>query len=1226
MDDSSSYESFHYSSSPYASLDDNPLLLQPLDSNPPSTPSTPSSSSSSSAHDETNSTLSHSAPPPPPPPRVQKTRPRAASGWDVLRAVVTHDQSAAQRYMEARASQSDLHAPPSDPTDARPKPGGGEGGGEEEKLKTPASKMLGRRGRRRSSVQPVAMLMATPPHVGGIRATREEIKAPGVRSPTPVYARGERERQVEANRMSEVASRVLRRFPRLDLVLFALFIVWLTVSTLRGRTQDANKLRDSLVERFANPEFAGQASPDDWYAWVASTLIPNLYAFSETHPPGAIVGVSASATQLNGIDLLLGRTRIRQIRGRYEKCRIPANARSVVTHCDREGSSREDSAPFGSVNVTFVHASGGALDTDTFIGRHGTYSGGGYVRDLPNSLQGALDELALLQQAGFLTRRTRALFVDFSIYNPAINQVGVVRLLTEFPVTGTALPTAHVDVIAPYPYTRPTDYVYLTLDLCALCILCYFTTHVFSVVRRERKKIFATRFAAVWYMALLILIFFVIAVLRITSGIMATRLFSFDTQEYHDIHRLVNVIYATNFLYGIGTMLAWGYLIRYARSIPMTALYARALVAMLVRVLPFFVLMGVIFICFVHGGHIMFSQTVEGFEDMFTTFMTLTMAMLGEIELGDFEENEPVLGPVFIVVFILTIWTFLLNLLVAVLSSTYDDVVTAEFRAKANKAAAKANILGSSVLPTRWKEMSAAAAVDVEKASVSKDEVLDPSSESGDDDNESDDDDWGKRGSDVPSRAWMTELVDKLITSLNARFDDVQDEVAVMTGRQRGMTRSRSASHLLGPGGHMADVVEEAMDAAGLRAAINTRGEDWKREGSETNPESALVVMEELFGEDRTKLVGEELDHVVDEVEGGMEGGDVIAAQDVLETIFDAEDAAMERVGMEDELVDMAEGLREEVVGGVIVASSRRDRSMLVAEYQARMLGLWEAHLTALATSAPIRGLESRIEELESSMVLSASTSVVVDPDAMSVLVGSLEALHQRVAHSEAAFEPHVNAVQSAIQGFHQEMRKKMEAMSDAIVKDKEHILGLETQLGEQTSIVLDLEKDLHAATVREQHLEDGMRRLEAQLAQSVSREEVLKARLEAATQRSNEMSHQLELETTAFSSENMQLQAALEAAKSRVQAMEMENFRLQLLVAEHKEELLAYTSHLAITQDMVQSAQKHLMRRLSTTPQRPERRRTTKEHATDEEHASDTGTDNASSGSGSGNGSEAVE
>merc|ERR1711991_504597 len=164
----------------------------------------------------------------------------------------------------------------------------------------------------------------------------------------------------------------------------------------------------------------------------------------------------------------------------------------------------------------------------------------------------------------------------------------------------------------------------------------------------------------------------------------------------------------------------------------------------------------------------------------------------------------------------------------------------------------------------------------------------------------------------------------------------------------------------------------------------------------------------------------------------------------------------------------------------------------------------------------------------------------------MSVLVGSLEALHQRVAHSEAAFEPHVNAVQSAIQGFHQEMRKKMEAMSDAIVKDKEHILGLETQLGEQTSIVLDLEKDLHAATVREQHLEDGMRRLETQLAQSVSREEVLKARLEAATQRSSEMSHQLELETTAFSSENMQLQAGLEAAKSRVQAMEMENFRLQ--------------------------------------------------------------------------------
>jgi len=67
------------------------------------------------------------------------------------------------------------------------------------------------------------------------------------------------------------------------------------------------------------------------------------------------------------------------------------------------------------------------LDSSGYWGIISTYSGGGYVQDL--TFDGAVSKnlIQTLEANNWLDRGTRAVFVDFSLYNANINLFCVVR-------------------------------------------------------------------------------------------------------------------------------------------------------------------------------------------------------------------------------------------------------------------------------------------------------------------------------------------------------------------------------------------------------------------------------------------------------------------------------------------------------------------------------------------------------------------------------------------------------------------------------------------------------------------------------------------------------------------------------------------------------------------------------------------------------------------------------
>ena len=79
-----------------------------------------------------------------------------------------------------------------------------------------------------------------------------------------------------------------------------------------------------------------------------------------------------------------------------------------------------------------------------YSGIQATYGGGGYVADLGTSAYRANKQLNLLRNASWVDRYTRAVFLEFTLYNPNINLFAYVNYLFEMPATGGVLPFERV--------------------------------------------------------------------------------------------------------------------------------------------------------------------------------------------------------------------------------------------------------------------------------------------------------------------------------------------------------------------------------------------------------------------------------------------------------------------------------------------------------------------------------------------------------------------------------------------------------------------------------------------------------------------------------------------------------------------------------------------------------------------------------------------------------------
>ncbi|XP_075215415.1 polycystin-2-like [Lycorma delicatula] len=134
---------------------------------------------------------------------------------------------------------------------------------------------------------------------------------------------------------------------------------------------------------------------------------------------------------------IIGTPRVRQVRVTNHSCKVPDDFKVLFTRCYGFFSSSNEET--GNIPVdsdagdsAWVYHKASDLGSYSYSGIVATYSGGGFYKDLVQSSPTDRAAMTLLKNKLWISRATRAIFIDLATYNGNINVFCIVKRKNEF--------------------------------------------------------------------------------------------------------------------------------------------------------------------------------------------------------------------------------------------------------------------------------------------------------------------------------------------------------------------------------------------------------------------------------------------------------------------------------------------------------------------------------------------------------------------------------------------------------------------------------------------------------------------------------------------------------------------------------------------------------------------------------------------------------------------------
>ena len=155
---------------------------------------------------------------------------------------------------------------------------------------------------------------------------------------------------------------------------------------------------------------------------------------------------------------LIGWATMRQLRVKSISC----SDQRLISQCSRDynlfneekqsfqpgwTNQTNDEQYSSAIVKSFEYQRSEKLDTSFTIGEHGIYSGNGYVYEYHGSLMNLRGNLSQLHRLGWIDERTRAVFIQMTLYNPNVQLFTAVTLLAEFLSSGGVFTSARFEPV-----------------------------------------------------------------------------------------------------------------------------------------------------------------------------------------------------------------------------------------------------------------------------------------------------------------------------------------------------------------------------------------------------------------------------------------------------------------------------------------------------------------------------------------------------------------------------------------------------------------------------------------------------------------------------------------------------------------------------------------------------------------------------------------------------------
>ena len=321
------------------------------------------------------------------------------------------------------------------------------------------------------------------------------------------------------------------------------------------------------------------------------------------------------------------------------------------------------------------HQSTWKLKTMPFSGIHAMYSGGGFVLEMPQNadLVGLLNQM---KNTDWIDDRTRAIFAEFTLYNPNADLFSVVMIFFELTNIGGVFPNHQIFTAKLYHYSSNLG---TYVAICEVLFLVFNIAFTYIEVKRYKKLGRRAYFEDKWSYAEIIQLVLSYTVI----GLFFQRLVT--TNSIMDQYRASNRQTFVSFY----TAIAWDFVLGYTMAFQVAFITLKSVKLLRFNkrmfmisdtitfaksnLMSFAFMFAIFMIAFGHFTSQAFGSILYGYKNFGTSIFTMLNFALGASDLPGMYEANRILGPIYFAVFVFfSQWCFL-TIFVAILNYGISD-------------------------------------------------------------------------------------------------------------------------------------------------------------------------------------------------------------------------------------------------------------------------------------------------------------------------------------------------------------------------------------------------------------------------------------------------------------------------------------------------------------------------------------------------------------------------
>ncbi|KAG1670785.1 Location of vulva defective 1 [Nymphon striatum] len=467
---------------------------------------------------------------------------------------------------------------------------------------------------------------------------------------------------------------------------YLLFLFIILILSYGNRDPNAFYLRQSLKNNFIKEgdlfnDFNKVSSVERFWNWTRKALIPELRVgrWYNGNQPFGLRGF------LNDrVSKLMGYAVIRQVRIQPENCNNASDTKLFHPGCEgyssivKENINGNDSMwrYTGNMADEYRYRSPEDLQGYPIIAKLDYYSGGGYIYKLRGSRKHLVSEMFRLQNSFWIDKRTRAVFVEFSIYNAQANLFGVVNIIVEILPGGGFIPSYRFEVVTLLRYHRGFGLFVIISEIFTVLVILLCTGREIRFMYLQKLKYFADSWNKIEILNLLLSYAAISCYIYryvVTQEIIQT----FSKSHGNDYIKLQSVAIIDEFF---GYFMSFVIFISILKISRLTQFNKR--MNMLHQTLHqlrhdlsnYSIIFLIIFLAFVLLFYLIFGCSASGFSNIISAMETTGSVMLGKFDYQEFYRSSPFLGPVLFFVFSISSKFVIINLLMTLIITAFEQV------------------------------------------------------------------------------------------------------------------------------------------------------------------------------------------------------------------------------------------------------------------------------------------------------------------------------------------------------------------------------------------------------------------------------------------------------------------------------------------------------------------------------------------------------------------------